>query len=288
MKKVIERITSGPGHWVGNGFPVRSLFSYSSHPRTLSPFLLLDYAGPRTFSPARKPRGVGQHPHRGFETVTIVYGGEVAHRDSVGNGGVIGPGDVQWMTAGAGILHEEFHSPGFTESGGELEMVQLWVNLPAKNKMANPGYQGITASQIPNVALPDQAGYVRVIAGDHNGTAGPARTFSPMNVWDIRLNAGASASLSVPEGWTAGVVVLRGTVQVNGTDIARDAELVVLDTKGEEIQLDANNEAIVLLLSGEPIEEPIVGYGPFVMNTEEEIRQAMQDFQRGDFGQIVD
>lgn len=288
MKKVIERITSGPGHWVGNGFPVRSLFSYSSHPRTLSPFLLLDYAGPRTFSPARKPRGVGQHPHRGFETVTIVYGGEVAHRDSVGNGGVIGPGDVQWMTAGAGILHEEFHSPGFTESGGELEMVQLWVNLPAKNKMANPGYQGITASQIPNVALPDQAGYVRVIAGDHNGTAGPAQTFSPMNVWDIRLNAGASASLSVPEGWTAGVVVLRGTVQVNGTDIARDAELVVLDTEGTDIRLDANNEAIVLLLSGEPIEEPIVGYGPFVMNTEEEIRQAMQDFQRGDFGQIVD
>lgn len=288
MKKVIERITSGPGHWVGNGFPVRSLFSYSSHPRTLSPFLLLDYAGPRTFSPARKPRGVGQHPHRGFETVTIVYGGEVAHRDSVGNGGVIGPGDVQWMTAGAGILHEEFHSPGFTESGGELEMVQLWVNLPAKNKMAKPGYQGITASQIPNVALPDQAGYVRVIAGDYSGTAGPAQTFSPMNVWDIRLNAGASASLSVPEGWTAGVVVLRGTVQVNGTDIARDAELVVLDTKGTDIRLDANNEAIVLLLSGEPIEEPIVGYGPFVMNTEEEIRQAMQDFQRGDFGQIAD
>ncbi|WP_211331138.1 pirin family protein [Marinimicrobium koreense] len=200
MKKVIERITSGPGHWVGDGFPVRSLFSYSSHPKTLSPFLLLDYAGPRGFSPTNKPRGVGQHPHRGFETVTIVYGGEVAHRDSVGNGGVIGPGDVQWMTAGAGILHEEFHSPEFTESGGELEMVQLWVNLPAKDKMAKPGYQSITASQIPSVALPDQAGYVRVIAGDHNGTAGPAQTFSTMNVWDVRLNAGASASLNVPEG----------------------------------------------------------------------------------------
>lgn len=288
MKKVIERVTSGPGHWVGDGFPVRSLFSYTSHPDTMSPFLLLDYAGPRQFTPLDQPRGVGQHPHRGFETVTIVYAGEVAHKDSAGNGGVIGPGDVQWMTAGAGILHEEFHSPEFTKSGGLLEMVQLWVNLPAKNKMTKPGYQGITGAEIPHVTLPENAGYVRVIAGSYEETIGPAQTFSPINVWDIRLNAGASTSLAVPDGWNASVVVLRGTVQVNGKEIARDADLVVLDREGTEIQLETSNDAVVLLLSGEPIAEPIVGYGPFVMNTDAQIRQAMDDFRRGNFGEIAD
>lgn len=287
MKTVIERVVSGPQHWVGDGFPVRSLFSYSSHPEVMSPFLLLDYAGPKEFAPATRPRGVGQHPHRGFETVTIVYAGEVAHKDSTGNGGVIGPGDVQWMTAGAGILHEEFHSPAFTENGGALEMVQLWVNLPAKDKMTPPRYQGITDAQIPSVALADDAGQVRVIAGRFGETTGPAQTFSPMNVWDIRLNAGAETTLALPENWTAGVVVLRGTVRVNGEEVARAADLVTLSRNGTEVVLEANNDAVVLLLSGEPLEEPIVGYGPFVMNTEAEIRQAVQDFQSGRFGNIA-
>lgn len=288
MKKIIERVTAGPNHWVGDGFPVRSLFSYSGHSKTMSPFLLLDYAGPREFTPADQPRGVGSHPHRGFETVTIVYAGEVAHKDSAGNGGVIGPGDVQWMTAGAGIVHEEFHSPAFTESGGVLEMVQLWVNLPAKDKMSKPSYQGITSTQIPHAELPGNAGYVRVIAGNYGEIIGAANTFSPMNVWDIRLNEGANTSLKLPEGWTAGVVVLRGTVQVNGEQTARPSELLVLEQNGTDVQLEANNDAVVLLLSGEPIAEPIVGHGPFVMNTEAEIRQAIEDFQNGSFGKIAD
>lgn len=288
MKAIIDRVTSGAGHWVGDGFPVRSLFSYNSHAAAMSPFLLLDYAGPREFPPGTKPRGVGQHPHRGFETVTIVYSGEVAHKDSAGNGGVIGPGDVQWMTAGSGILHEEFHSPAFTESGGTLEMVQLWVNLPAKDKMTKPGYQGITSAQIPRVPLPGEAGHLRVIAGNYGDITGPARTFSPLDVWDIRLNAGSDTTLSLPEGRTAGVVVLRGTVQANNAEVAREAELVILDQKDTDIRLEANTDAVVLLLSGEPLDEPIVGYGPFVMNTEEQIRQAMQDFQTGNFGAIAD
>ncbi|MEL0029082.1 MAG: pirin family protein, partial [Perlucidibaca sp.] len=206
MKQILGVRGNLQQHWVGDGFPVRSLFSYDSLGRELSPFLLLDYAGPHDFAPAARPRGVGQHPHRGFETVTIVYDGEVAHRDSAGNGGIIGPGDVQWMTAGAGILHEEFHSPAFTASGGPLEMVQLWVNLPAKDKMTTPGYQGITAADIPSVALPDDAGRVRVIAGAYAGHAGPARTFSAMDVWDVRLNAGKRADLSLPAGRTLALV----------------------------------------------------------------------------------
>lgn len=288
MKKIIERVTAGPSHWVGDGFPVRSLFSYSRHSKTMSPFLLLDYAGPREFTPAAQPRGVGPHPHRGFETVTIVYAGEVAHKDSAGNGDVIGPGDVQWMTAGAGIVHEEFHSPAFTESGGVLEMVQLWVNLPAKDKMSKPSYQGITSAQIPHAELPGNAGYVRVIAGSFGEIAGAAKTFSPMNVWDIRLNEGANTSPKLPEGWIAAVVVLRGTVQVNGEQTARPSEVLVLEQNGTDVQLEANNDAVVLLLSGEPIAEPIVGHGPFVMNTEAQIRQAIEDFQSGSFGKIAD
>lgn len=287
MKKVIDRVRAGSNHWVGDGFPVRSLFSYNSLPNLMSPFLLLDYAGPHDFTSTDHPRGVGKHPHRGFETVTIVYKGEVAHKDSAGNGGVIGPGDVQWMTAGAGILHEEFHSPEFTKAGGVLEMVQLWVNLPANSKMTKPGYQGIASKQIPRIELPDEAGHVRVIAGSFGEATGPAQTFSPMNVWDVRLNAGASVSLRLPEGWTAGVVVLRGSLKVNGEEVTREAELLILDQRGTEVRLEATNDAVVLLLNGEPINEPIVGYGPFVMNTDAQIRQAMDDFQRGKFGMIA-
>ena len=283
MKKVLDVYSAPRPHWVGDGFPVRSLFSYQRLGKELSPFLLLDYAGPAEFAAASKPPGVGQHPHRGFETVTIVYRGEVAHRDSTGKGGVIGPGDVQWMTAGAGILHEEFHSESFTRSGGNLEMVQLWVNLPARDKMTVPGYQAILARDIPAVALPGGAGTVRVIAGDYEGHAGPARTFTPMQVWDLRMNRDAVTELPLRDGWNSALVVLHGTVLVNDSTIAREAQLVLLNPAGSGVTIEANNDAVMLLLSGEPIDEPIVGQGPFVMNSQEEITQAIADFNEGRF-----
>ena len=286
MKKVLGTFSAPRAHWVGDGFPVRSLFSYQTLGRQLSPFLLLDYAGPARFDPADQPRGVGVHPHRGFETVTIVYDGEVSHRDSTGEGGTIGPGDVQWMTAASGILHEEFHSPAFTERGGPLEMVQLWVNLPARDKRAAPGYQSITADEIPSVALPDGAGTLRLIAGELDGTRGAARTFTPLNVWDARLNAGGVARLPVPAGHNTAVVVLRGTVLLNREHVLRDAQVAVLEGAGEGIELEANNDALVLILSGAPIDEPIVGHGPFVMNTQQEIVEAMRDFNEGRFGDM--
>ncbi|MHA3679430.1 pirin family protein [Yersinia enterocolitica] len=286
MKKVQGIYRAPRQHWVGDGFPVRSLFSYQSHGKQLSPFLLLDYAGPMDFTPTQHRRGVGQHPHRGFETVTIVYDSEVEHRDSTGKGGIIGPGDVQWMTAGGGILHEEFHSDAFAKRGGAFEMVQLWVNLPAKDKMTAPGYQAIRNETIPQVALPEGAGSLRVIAGDYAGKNGPANTFSPLNVWDIRLNQGKSAEFSLPDGWNTALIVLRGTVQVNGDAIARDAEMVLLDSAGSNVTIEANNDAVLLLLSGEPIDEPIIGYGPFVMNTQEQIAEAIADFNSGRFGSM--
>jgi redox-sensitive bicupin YhaK (pirin superfamily) len=286
MKKILGVYSAPRPHWVGDGFPARSLFSYNSHGRELSPFLMLDYAGPYRFDPAAQPRGVGQHPHRGFETVTIVYEGEVEHRDSTGAGGKIGPGDVQWMTAASGIVHEEFHSPEFTRSGGTLEMVQLWVNLPAKDKMAAPGYQTLLNADIPVAELPDGAGTVRVIAGDFDGHRGPARTFTAMDVWDVRLSVGKSATFSLPEGRTLALVVLKGTVLVNGSAVTREAQMVTLARDGRDVSLEANTDATVLLLSGEPIDEPIAGYGPFVMNTREEISQAIVDFNSGKFGRM--
>jgi redox-sensitive bicupin YhaK (pirin superfamily) len=285
MRKVVGIYTSPRPHWVGDGFPVRSIFSHATHRQHVSPFLLLDYAGPAEFPPADEPRGVGEHPHRGFETVTIVYQGEVEHRDSTGKGGVIGPGDVQWMTAASGILHEEFHSRAFTRKGGTLEMVQLWVNLPAKDKNAEPGYQSLLDRDIPTVELPNEAGTLRVIAGAYAGRRGPARTFTPINVWDLRLRDRAT-TLTLPEGHTVGLVVLRGSVLVNDKDIAREAQFVLLDTTGGEFTLEAGRDATVLLLSGEPINEPVAVQGPFVMNTADEIRQAIADFQRGRFGEI--
>ena len=287
MKK-IQGIHSAPKpHWVGDGFPVRSLFSYNSHGRHLSPFLLLDHAGPAKFEPADRPRGVGQHPHRGFETVTIVYAGEVEHRDSTGAGGKIGPGDVQWMTAASGILHEEFHSPEFTRSGGTLEMVQLWVNLPAADKLSAPGYQTLLDADIPSVELADGAGRLRVIAGEYDGHRGPARTFTPIDVWDVRLGQGRSATFRTPAGHTLALVMLKGTVLVNGSQVVRESQFVAFDREGTQLQIEANNDASFLLLGGEPIDEPIVGYGPFVMNTEEEIRQAIDEFNEGRFGRIA-
>lgn len=285
MLKQIQGVYSAPRpHWVGDGFPVRSLFSYGDHGAQLSPFLLLDYAGPAQFPPAEQPRGVGVHPHRGFETVTIVYNGEVAHRDSTGAGGLIGPGDVQWMTAASGILHEEFHSPAFTRTGGAMEMVQLWVNLPARSKMEAPGYQNILNAQIPSVDLADGAGRVRVIAGSFEGHQGPARTHTPMDVWDVRLNAGKTVRLPLIKGHTAALVVLGGTVLVNGEAVAREAQLVQFQRDGDALEIEANSDAKLLFLGGEPIEEPVVGHGPFVMNTREEIVQAFHDFQSGKFG----
>jgi redox-sensitive bicupin YhaK (pirin superfamily) len=284
MKKVIEVMRSQGGHWVGDGFPVRSLFSYQGDTAAQSPFLLLDYAGPHHFAPAERPRGVGQHPHRGFETVTIVYDGEVSHRDSTGGGGTIGPGDVQWMTAAGGILHEEFHSEAYSKTGGPFRMVQLWVNLPGKDKMTRPGYQSITAAAIPAAELP--GGRVRVIAGAFQGTLGPARTFSPINVWDARLDADADVTLDLPEGHTAMIVVLTGDVAINGT-AAREAEVVRLAREGRQVSLKASTGAMLLVLTGAPLNEPVFGYGPFVMTSEAEIRQAIADFNSGRFGQMA-
>ena len=288
MKKIIGIYTSPRPHWVGDGFPVRTLFSYDNLGKHISPFLLLDHAGPAPFTPTEQRRGVGQHPHRGFETVTIVYSGEVEHRDSTGAGGVIGPGDVQWMTAGAGIIHEEFHSQAFARRGGQLEMVQLWVNLPAKDKSAPAGYQSILDTDIPVVALKDQAGSLRLIAGEFGGQHGPARTFTPMDVWDIRLNSGATTTLDLHAGRNTALVVLRGTVQVNGQERVQPGQLALFEREGDSVSLQAEGDVTVLLLSGEPIDEPIVGHGPFVMNSEAEIHQAFLDFQSGRFGQMHD
>lgn len=287
MKKILGVYSAPRPHWVGDGFPVRSLFGYDGLGKHLSPFLLLDHAAPTQFGPAAQPRGVGQHPHRGFETVTIVYQGELEHRDSTGAGGLIGPGDVQWMTAGGGILHEEFHSHAFTERGGTIEMAQLWVNLPTKDKMTAPGYQTLLDAQIPSVDLPEGAGRVRVIAGAFDGHRGPARTFTPIDVWDIRLAQGGIGRFAAHEGHTLALVVLRGAVQINGSTLAREGQLVHFDRAGSDVEIEANNDAVVLWLSGEPIDEPVVGYGPFVMNSEAEIRQAFDDFNNGRFGRMA-
>ena len=287
MKKILGVYSAPRAHWVGDGFPVRSLFGYDGLGRHLSPFLLLDHAAPTHFEPAPRPRGVGQHPHRGFETVTIVYQGELEHRDSTGAGGLIGPGDVQWMTAGGGILHEEFHSRAFTARGGTIEMVQLWVNLPAHDKMTPARYQTLLDAQIPSVALPEGGGRVRVIAGEFDGQRGPALTFTPMDVRDVRLSAGGVGRFETRAGHTLALVVLHGTVLINGETVAREGQLVHLEREGSGVEIEANGDATVLWLSGEPIDEPVVGYGPFVMTSEAEIRQAIADFNSGRFGRIA-
>jgi len=287
VKKNVLGVHGNPNqHWVGDGFPVRTLFSYGAEAQFVSPFLLLDFAGPAVFTAATTPRGVGAHPHRGFETVTIVYEGEVSHRDSTGQGGTIGPGDVQWMTAAGGILHEEFHSPAFTRDGGPFRMVQLWVNLPAKDKMKPPAYQSILDAQIKSVALPDGAGRARIIAGTFNGTPGPARTFTPINVWDLRMTAGKPVSLDLPEGHTAILVVLSGAVRIENGPRVGEAEMALLSREGRGTSVTAEKDAILLVLTGEPIDEPVVGHGPFVMNSQTEILQAMKDFNDGRFGRI--
>lgn len=272
-------------HWVGNGFPVRSVFNYNEHGRELSPFLLLDYAAPHSFPPGKEKRGVGGHPHKGFETVTVVYQGELEHRDSSGGGGKIGPGDVQWMTAGSGIVHEEFHSEDFTRKGGALQMVQLWVNLRARDKSAKPGYQTLLKAQIPVVPLHD-AGTVRVIAGEYGGRKGPAKVFTRINLWDVTFRGGKSAELPLPDGDTTTILVLSGEVRLSDTQSAKEGDLAHFSRTGQNIQVTAASDATLLLLSGEPIDEPIVGHGPFVMNTRAEIQQAFEDYQLGRMGEI--
>jgi len=283
MKKLAFIKRSNGNHWVGNGFPVQSIFSYRDIHEEMSPFLLMDYAGPARFEPTEERLGVGQHPHRGFETVTIVYDGQVSHHDSTGAGGTIGAGEVQWMTAGSGIIHEEYHGDDYARSGGRFEMIQLWVNLPAKHKMTAPGYQGIVKTQIPEVALADNAGKVRVIAGEYAGQTGPAHTFSPMNVWDVRLNAGSTTTFTVPEGHTTAIFVLQGAVGLGDTYTVRPSELAVLQRAGTELVLEAQQDSVILLLNGEPLNEPVVGHGPFVMNSVEEIDQAFDDYKHGRF-----
>jgi quercetin 2,3-dioxygenase len=285
MKSVVGIHRNNQAHWVGDGFPVRTLFSYQSMGEELSPFLMLDYASPTRFPPATTAKGVGPHPHRGFETVTIVYEGELAHKDSTGNSGAIGPGDVQWMTAGAGILHEEMHSAKFTGQGGMLSMAQLWVNLPAAQKMTPPGYQAIEAEQIPIIQLENDQGTARLIAGEHAGLSGPAKTRTAMQVWDLRIKQGAVISLPAPNHWTAALAILQGQVKTD-KGLAGDASLITYSQAGTGIELSASQDTHALFLSGEPIREPIVGYGPFVMNTKAEIAQAIDDFNGGQFGRL--
>lgn len=286
MKKLLRIHQSSGLHWVGNGFPVRSVFDYNGLGQDLSPFLLLDYAAPIHFGPGTEKRGVGAHPHKGFETVTVAYQGELEHRDSSGGGGKIGPGDVQWMTAGNGIVHEEFHSAEFTRQGGTLEMVQIWVNLRAKDKSAKPGYQTLLKAQIPNVALPQDAGNVRVIAGEFSGQPGAAKTFSPINLWDVSLRAGKTADLALPEGHTTTFLVLGGDVVVNGERDATGGYLAIFARTGNRIMVTAKTDAKLLVLDGEPFAEPIVGHGPFVMNTRSEIQQAFEDYHLGRMGEL--
>jgi len=287
MKQVLQILDAPPMHWVGDGFPVRSLFSHLGGRADLAPFLLLDHAGPYEFAPAAVPRGVGEHPHRGFETVTIVYQGELEHLDSTGAGGRIGPGDVQWMTAGSGVLHQEFHSRAFTRSGGTLEMVQLWVNLPAALKMTAPGYQTLLRADIPVVPLAGGAARARVIAGTLAGARGPARVHTPMRVLDVHIDGDRRMELPLTEGWNAVLVVLHGSVRVNDAGPAHAGQALRLARAGDGARIEAGTDATLLVLEGEPLDEPLAAYGPFVMNTQAEIREAIADFQSGRFGRLA-
>ncbi|HEX7765988.1 MAG TPA: pirin family protein [Nitrospira sp.] len=285
-KDVLGIYQPGSAYMVGDGFPVRNLFPSNELDREVSPFLMLDYAGPQDFPPTDHPRGVGEHPHRGFETVTIVYEGVVAHRDSAGNAGVIGPGDVQWMTAASGIVHEEFHEKEFAKKGGTLHAIQLWVNLPKASKMSAPGYQTILNAEIPAIELEDGVGRLRVIAGSFRGRKGPAHTFTPVELYDLQLNKDHHVQLDLPGGQNSSIFVLQGRVSVNGLREAGEAELIVFKQSGSVVTVEAREDSRLLVMSGEPIEEPIARYGPFVMNTREELIQAVQDYQSGKMGHL--
>ena len=286
QKKVLGTYGAGSNHWVGDGFPVRNLFPSNGLEAEVNPFLMLDYAGPTLFKPSGKTPGVGQHPHRGFETVTIAYQGAVAHRDSSGNAGVIYPGDVQWMTAASGVVHEEMHEQEFAQKGGIFEMVQLWVNLPKADKMSKPGYQAITKEQIPVVKFAS-GGHARVIAGELNGTRGPAHTFTEINVFDVILKAGERVEIALPEGHQAAIVLRKGDVSLNdGSALTGEARIATLGVAGASVTIEAKQDSTLLVLSGEPINEPVASYGPFVMNTREELVQAMEDYKAGKMGRL--
>ena len=289
--KKIEKIVSAPPmHWVGDGFPVSSVISPQTVRNRLSPYILLDHAGPAKFEPAKEPRGVDTHPHRGFETVTVVFQGELEHRDSAGNSGSIGPGDVQWMTAASGVLHEEKHSKAFTRAGGTLEMAQLWVNLPAKYKMTPPRYQTLMCESIPVVDLKNEAGAgaagtARIIAGEFNETAGAAKTVTPVILWDVKLKAGTQAWLPIPSGFNSALYLRTGSVSV-GVDPVKSKQLAVLESEGDGVLVQSDVDAEFLVVGGEPIDEEVVAYGPFVMNTAEEIQTAINDVRAGKFGRL--
>jgi quercetin 2,3-dioxygenase len=285
-KDVLGIYHPGSTHMVGDGFPVRNLFPSNDLDRVVDPFLMLDYAGPKDFPATSHPRGVGEHPHRGFETVTIMYDGAVAHRDSAGNAGVIGPGDVQWMTAASGVVHEELHETHWAKKGGRFQAIQLWVNLPQRDKMSSPRYQTLVNANIPSIALNGGAATLRVIAGTFAGHKGPALTFTPVELYDLQVCAGARVELTLPEGHSTSVFVLHGQVSVNGAAPAGEAELIVLKREGTLVTVEANGDSRLLVMSGKPIEEPIARYGPFVMNTKAEIVQAVEDYQAGRMGHL--
>lgn len=285
IKKVSAILNAPAAHMVGDGFRVHNFFP-SGYRLKMSPFFLLDYNAKIEFSARNEPRGVGVHPHRGFETVTIAYHGAVAHHDSAGNSGVIYPGDVQWMTAAGGILHKEYHEEEFSKKGGTFQMVQLWVNLPAKDKMSTPKYQDIKQANMPKFELENGAGIIEVIAGSYKGLEGSAYTFSPLHLYNARLNKGAKASFSFPQNYNTGFVIVEGSVLVNGDEVAATDQFVHFKNEGTEIEVEALENAIVLVLSGEPINEPIAQYGPFLMNTSEEIQQAISDYNQGKFGYL--
>lgn len=289
-KKSIEAIIAPPPpHMVGDGFRVHSFFPGGRliDKKRMSPFFMMDYGSKIEFSPSEEPRGVGVHPHAGFETVTIAYHGKIAHHDSAGNSGIIGEGDVQWMTAGSGLLHKEYHEKEFSKKGGPFQMVQLWVNLPAKDKKTKPKYQEVTNSMMGRHYLADKQSFIEVITGEYKGTKGPATTFTPMHVYNARLRKGATATLSFPANYNTGLLIAEGTVKMNGSAVTTD-HFVLFKNDGEEIEIEATEDTIVLVLSGEPIDEPIAAYGPFLMNTWQEVEEAIEAANRGKFGVLED
>lgn len=289
-KEVQQILPPPPAHMVGDGFRVHNFFpsGYNMPEDRMSPFYLLDYNAKMKLPPSAKPKGVGVHPHRGFETVTLAYHGKVQHHDSRGNMGIISPGDLQWMTAAAGILHKEYHEKEFSRTGGDFQMVQLWVNLPAKYKMSTPKYQPITNAEIPKVELPDGAGQVEVIAGDFKGTKGVASTFSPIEMYNIRLKEGGKVEFDLPADYNTGILVVEGSAIVNGKKEAPQDNFILFLNNGEHIKLETMTGCLLLVLSGQPLNEPIYGYGPFLMNTKAEIMQAFNDMETGKFGYLED
>lgn len=287
--KQVQQILPPPApHMVGDGFRVHNFFpgGYNMGEKRMSPFFLMDYNSKIDFSPRENPRGVGVHPHRGFETVTIAYQGRVAHHDSAGNSGIIGEGDVQWMSAASGILHKEYHEEQYSRTGGPFQMVQLWVNLPAKDKMSAPKYQSITRDKMGKFELPDDAGTIEVIAGDYNNVKGPAKTFTPIYMYNARLKKGGKATFNFPPNFNTGILVVEGSIKVNNSDLATVDHFVLFKNEGETIEAEAMENSILLVLSGEPIDEPIAAYGPFLMNTRDELVQAVDDFNHGKFGHL--